>query len=197
MADYTALFEAGNALVELLRDSLTPEPIGKRELVSLCSPHESENSQLTVYLFHIEEDGRGGFAGYRPAGRNVERMAPTSLTASFLITAHSKAPVQLREADRYRIMGAVIQAIKDMPVLEKRYLTGSLAQSGAELHLQLERPSHEQMLKIWNDSRNPYKLSVVTKVTGIFIDSRRARKIGRVSDVEITVAQASPGRENR
>ena len=50
MADYTALVEAGAALVELLRDNLTPEPIGNRELISLCSPHESENNQLTLYL---------------------------------------------------------------------------------------------------------------------------------------------------
>ena len=56
MADYTAFVEAGNGLVELLRENMTPEPISKRDLISLCSPHESENNQLTVYLFHIEED---------------------------------------------------------------------------------------------------------------------------------------------
>ena len=50
MADYTALVEAGSALVELLRDNLTPEPISNRELIALCSPHESENNQLTLYL---------------------------------------------------------------------------------------------------------------------------------------------------
>ena len=51
MADYTALVEAGTALMELLRDHLTPEPIGNRELISLCSPHESENNQLTCLLY--------------------------------------------------------------------------------------------------------------------------------------------------
>lgn len=189
MADYTALFEAGSGLVELLRDNLTPEPIGKRELIALCSPHESENNQLTVYLYHVEEDGQNGRSGYQPAGRNLERMPATNLTGSFLVTAHSKAPVQLREADQYRIMGAAIQTIKDMPILDKRYLTGSLAQSGAELHLMVERPNFEQMMKIWNDSKTPYKLSIVVKVTGIAIDSRRTRRIGRVADVEIHVDQ--------
>ena len=55
MADYTALTEAGTALVELLRENLTPEPLSNRELINLCSPHESENNQLTLYLYHIEE----------------------------------------------------------------------------------------------------------------------------------------------
>ena len=64
MADYTALVEAGEALVELLRDNLTPEPISKRELISLCSPHESENNQLTVFLYHVEEDPHNNQAGF-------------------------------------------------------------------------------------------------------------------------------------
>lgn len=65
MADYTAFVEAGNGLVELLRENMTPEPISKRDLISLCSPHESENNQLTVYLFHIEEDKQAApQAGY-------------------------------------------------------------------------------------------------------------------------------------
>ena len=63
MADYTALVEAGNALVEMLRENLTPEPIGNRELIALCSPHESENNQLTLYLYQVEEDTQGAKRG--------------------------------------------------------------------------------------------------------------------------------------
>lgn len=189
MADYTALVEAGNALVEFLRDRLTPEPISKRELISLCSPHESENNQVTVYLFHLEEDGQGGMQGYRPISRDMEQMNPTELTASFLITAHSKAPNQMKEADQYRMVGAAIQAIKDMPIMDERYLDGSLAESSARLHLIVERPNFDQMMKIWNNNSNPYKLSIVVKVSGISIDSKRTRRIGRVMDVEIGVDQ--------
>ena len=63
MADYTALMEAGTALVEMLRDNLTPEPLGDRELIALCSPHENENNQLTLYLYHLEEE-----SGLLPGG---------------------------------------------------------------------------------------------------------------------------------
>ena len=64
MADYTALVEAGSALIELLRDNLTPEPVDNRETIALCSPHESENNQLTVYLYHVEEEARNLTSGY-------------------------------------------------------------------------------------------------------------------------------------
>ena len=189
MADYTALVEAGNALVELLRDNLTPEPISKRELISLCSPYESDNNQLTVYLFHLEEEGQSSLQGYQPVSRDTERMRPTEMTACFLVTAHSKAPAQMREADQYRIMGAAIQTVKDMPLLDERYLNGSLAQTPVRLRLSLERPNLDQMMKIWNNNSKPYKLSVGVKVSGISIDSKRTRRIRRVTDVEIGVAQ--------
>lgn len=187
MADYTALYEAGNALVEFLRDQLTPEPISKGELISLCSPHESENNQLTVYLYHLEEDSQGGMGGYYACSRDMEKMRPTNLTASFLITAHSKAPVQMRQADQYRLMGAVIQAIKDMPLLDRRYLNGSLNQMEGELRLSVERPNFDQMIKIWNNTSSAYKLSIVVKMSGISIDSKRTRRIRRVADLEIDV----------
>lgn len=105
MADYTALVEAGSSLVELLRDNLTPEPISNRELIALCSPHESENNQLTLYLYQVEEDTQGVQSGYYQVGQNTERLRPTRYNLRFLVTAHSKAPVQLREADQYRMVG--------------------------------------------------------------------------------------------
>lgn len=185
MADYTAFVEAGNALVELLRDNMTPEPVSNRETISLCSPHESENNQLTVYLFHIEEDQQNTQAGYYQHSVNVQKVRPTQYQLSFLITAHSKAPAQLKEADQYRMIGAVIQIIKDMPVMDKRYLQGSLLDTGAELHLSVERPNFDQMIKIWNNTSSPYKLSIVCKLGSVAIDSKRMRTVSRVGDVTI------------
>ncbi len=196
MADYTAFVEAGNGLVELLRDQMTPEPINKREMISLCSPHESENNQLTVYLFHIEEDQQsapGG--GYVQQSRDLQRMSPARFQLSFLITAHSKAPVQLREADQYRMLGAAVQILKDHPMLDRQYLQGSLLDTGATPHLSVERPNFDQMIKIWNNTTKPYKLSIVCKMDGILIDSKRTRKIARVADVAISLDEKPQARE--
>ncbi len=195
MADYTALAEAGEGLVELLRDHLTPEPISKRELISLCSPHESENNQLTVYLFHIEEDQQSASGGYVQQSRDLQRMSPSRFQLSFLITAHSKAPVQLREADQYRMLGAAIQVLKDHPLLERQYLSGSLMDSNAVIHLSVERPNFEQMTKIWSNTSKPYKLSIVCKVSGVLLDSKRTRRVSRITDVQIDVEQRQLPRE--
>ena len=189
MADYTALTEAGTALVELLRDSLTPEPLGNRELINLCSPHESENNQLTLYLYHIEEEAQSMTSGYYSVDSETERIRPAQYILHFLMTPHSKAPAQMREADRYRIMGAAIQALRDNPVIPQRFLSGSIAAENARLHVMVERTGMEQMIKIWNNTSKDYKLSAVVTVTGVAIGSARTRRVPRVTEVVIGTAE--------
>lgn len=193
MADYTALVEAGSALVELLRDNLTPEPISNRELISLCSPHESENNQLTLYLYQVEEDTQGVQSGYYQVSREVERIRPTRYNLRFLVTAHSKAPAQLKQADQYRMVGAALQVLRDHPVIDQRYLSGSLAEQNAQVHVVLEKTTQDQLLKIWNNTSSTYKLSFVVLLTGVEIDSRRERRFTRVTDVSIDTQQKPGG----
>ena len=188
MADYTALVEAGEALAELLRRELTPEPINDRELISLACPFEAENNQLTLYLFQIDEDLQNGFTGYQQETLNMQRMQAAQFQLSYLITAHSKAPVHMKEMDQQRVMGKVVQVIKDHPTIPPEYLGGSMAGSGLALTLNLERPNFEQMMKIWNNTSVPYKLSVVCKIGGVTIDSKRTRYTPRVTDVTIDTA---------
>lgn len=194
MADYTALVEAGSALVEMLRDNLTPEPIGNRELIALCSPHESENNQLTLYLYHIEEDTQGVQSGYYQVSRDLERIRPTRYNLRFLVTAHSKAPAQLKEADQYRMVGAALQVLKDHPVIDQQYLSGSLAEQNAQIHVVLEKTTQDQLLKVWNNTSSAYKLSFVVLLTGVEIDSKRERRFTRVTDVAIDTQQKPGGR---
>ena len=189
MADYTALTEAGTALVELLRENLTPEPLGNRELINLCSPHESENNQLTLYLYHIEEDSQNMSSGYFSVDSATERMQPARFILHFLMTPHSKAPAQMKEADQYRIMGAALQTLRDNPVIPQKHLTGSLAAENAQLHISLDRMSMEQLLKIWNNTSKDYKLSTVVTVTGVTVDSKRTRRTPRVTEVIIGADQ--------
>ena len=193
MADYTALVEAGNALVEMLRENLTPEPIGNRELIALCSPHESENNQLTLYLYQVEEDTQGAESGYYQVSRDTERLRPARYNLRFLITAHSKAPAQMKEADQYRMVGAALQVLRDHPVIDQQYLPGSLAEQNAQIHVVLEKTTQDQLLKIWNNTSTAYKLSFVVLLTGVEIDSKRERRFTRVTDVSIDTQQKPGG----
>src|SRR5699024_11085275 len=98
-----------NALVELLRAHLTPEPLANRETIALSSPYESAAHQLTVHLYHMEEENRSMTGGYETIGQNLQRRSPVQMLLRYLITAHSQAPVPLRDPDQHRIIGAAIQ----------------------------------------------------------------------------------------
>ena len=193
MADYTAFVEAGNALVEMLRDKLTPEPLGDREAISLCSPHDSGNNQLTLYLYQVEEESPQNNVGYYQADRNTMRIRPAQFVMRYLVTAHSKAPAQLKEADQHRLIGAVVQTLRDNPVIPSKYVSGSSAAEGAQLHVSVEKTTMEQMLKIWNNTTKEYKLSLVVMLTGASISSGRTRQVARVEEVEVSAEQSVPG----
>jgi hypothetical protein len=112
-------------------------------------------------------------------------MRPARYILHFLMTPHSKAPTQMKEADQYRILGAALQTLRDNPLIPQRYLTGSLAAENAQLHIFLDKMSMEQMLKIWNNTSKDYKLSTVVTVTGVTVDSKRIRRTPRVTEVII------------
>lgn len=189
MADYTVIYEAGQALVELLQRHMTPEPISKPELIGLCAPYEPEDYQLTIHLYHVEDGTIMGAAPYRQESRDVQRAAPLPLKLSYLITAHSKAPVQTRAADEYRIIGRVMQLLRDNSRLSGESLSGSLRESGAEIHVDMLRTTYEQMLQIWNSNTKPYKLSLACQISALELDSNRIRRYGRVKDIRIDVEE--------
>lgn len=189
MADYMGIYEAGEALVSLFRRFMTPEPISKPELIGLCVPYEPEDYQLTVHLYHVEDATRMGGAAFVQESQTTERAAPLPLKLYYLISAHSKAPVQTRAADEHRIMGRALQIVRDTPLLLGDMLTGSLKENAAQLRVTLRRETYEQLSKLFGTANKPYKLSFSIEIDGVEIDSTRMRSFTRVKDAEFVVEE--------
>lgn len=185
MAGYTAIAETGAAIVELLRREMAPVPVSKPELIRLCSPYEPEDCQLTVHLFHLEENLETEH-GYRQEGQDQQRLAPILLDLYFLVTAHSKAPSNIRASDEYRILGRAVQVLRDYPQIRGDLLSGSLGESDAVVQVWIEKVEQEQMQKLWDTNSRPSKASIVIRSL-VSVDSERVRKVGRVRDVEVTL----------
>ena len=195
MAGYTAIAEAGQAIVALLRREMTPEPVSKPELIGLGSPFEPEDFQLTVHLLHLEESAEGR-QGFIQEGRNSQRMAPLQLKLTYLVTAHSKAPVTNRAEDEYRILGRAVQALRDNPAIDSGVLSGSLAQSGEALLVSISKLTMEALQRMWNSNSKPYKASFAVNCT-VSIESTRTRTAGRVGQISVTLDEKSAGRDAR
>ena len=192
MADYNVIYEIGQSIIELLKREITPEPIQNKEAIGLAIPHEPEDYQLTVWTYNIEEINETGLsAGYKkdPVNPNIEIYSPMQIKCYVLITAHSKAPVQVRLSDEYRIIGRAIQIIRDNPLIQTKDLVGSLKTDGMPLQLQIQKLNMEEMTKIWNNANKPIKPSFGLTVN-ISMESTRTRTIGaRVKDADISIIQ--------
>ena len=193
MANSNAIAEAGLSVVNMLKKNMTPEPIASPESIGLCMPQDPEDFQLTVWIYNFEEQKGGGApTGFRPdpSDPTIERFAPMQIKLYLLVTAHSKAPLQTRSADEYRVMGRAMQIISDMPVIDSEYLEGSLSGEDAVLNVEMLKLSPDDLAKIWNNASKPIKMSFAVSVS-VSLESCRVRPVaGRVSEARIEI---SPG----
>lgn len=161
MANYTAIVDAGASIIEVLRDNLTPEPIISPDMIGLCSPAETGDLQLGLYLYSIMQN--------REYRRDGEPMLV--LTLYYLLTAYSNADIQQRAYDENYILGAAIQVLHENSTLSSAYLQGSLGSDGEELRVDLIHLTPEELQKIWLFPNIPYRTSVGYMVYPVIINS--------------------------
>lgn len=197
LGDYNVIYEAGQSVVELFKRDMTPLPISSPEAIGLCTPHEPEDFQLTVWIYNIEEyNDTGVNSGYvaDPANPDLERYVPMQLRLHALISSHSKAPMQTRLSDEYRILGRALQIVRDNPAIPPEKLTGSLANGGSPLQLQHLKLNNDELNKIWNSSNKTIKPSFGIYISAVTMESSRTRPVGtRVSHATIELKQKKQG----
>lgn len=160
MGSFTAISDAGNSFVKLLRDKLTPNPILKPELIGLCSPAEKGDLRLTVFPYSIKENG----AWRSPNGQNL------SLSIYFLLIAYSTVEISSRAYDELCILGAAMKVIAMNQVLKGSYLCGTLAERNEELKIILNNMTPEEQSKIWTFPNVAFKTSLCYIVEPVLID---------------------------
>lgn len=153
---YTAIADAGASIIEVLRDNLCPEPIPSPDLIDLCSPAETGDLQLGLYLYSVRQN-------------REYRMDGVVLTLHYLLTAYSNADIKQRAYDEDYILGAAIQALNENATINSAYLQGTLGSAGEDIRCDLFYLSPEDMQKIWLFPNVPYRTSVSFMVYPIII----------------------------
>lgn len=162
IASYTAIVDAGESIIQVLRDNMTPEPIPSPDMIGLCSPAETGDLRLGLYLYSIKENRE-----YRsPEGGPV-----LALTLYYLLTAYSNADIKQRAYDESYILGGALQVLRENSYIDNAYLQGSLAQANEAIHVQQHFLSPEEMQNIWIFPEVPYRTSVGFMVYPVIIDT--------------------------
>lgn len=118
---YTMIADVGNTLLNLLKESLVPNIIHNESLIGLCSPNDSGDFVLGLYLYHIEQNQNMRMNSYIDQGVELQVRPPIYLNLYYMITAHSQSDIKFKSYENQMILGKVIQTLNDYAILEDKY----------------------------------------------------------------------------
>jgi hypothetical protein len=163
--------DVSRTLLDLLKNNMSGVN------VALASPKNAGTNRLTLFLYKVTENPDLKNAQHiverQPNGQLVERRAPLSLDAYYLLTAHA-ADGDLLEA--HQALSKAMAVLNDNGVLQGSLLRADNTQTGLTaqsiLRVTLNPISMEDMTRIWSvfpDTQ--YEISVTYLVTPVEIDS--------------------------
>lgn len=189
MGDHNAIADAGETLVDLLRDRMTR--FQDKTVIQLASPVEEDlqpKVRLTVFLYEVTT--ATPMDTPRTNGRSP---GPLKVDLTYLLTAHKGKQAQggststtTKTQNRHTLLGRAMQILRDNAIVEEPDLRGSLAEGDETLQISLLPEETNTVVNIWNTFQNePYETSVAYLVTPVEIDSRHEESAERVEQIRI------------
>ena len=176
MAKYTIISDIGKGILELLRDKLVPEPVDSAEKIGICDPKERGGYIVGIHPYDIREDlsGTGKEPTTLPDG--TQQDPPAMIELYYVISVSSKAEAESKALDEAKIIGKIIQVIKDNPVIPPRYMPSNIGMPVENVPISMLPLSMEEKVKVWTMFGESYKLSVFYVVGPIALDSENIHK---------------------
>lgn len=186
MGRYTIIAEIDDYLVNVLADGLVPELLPDKTLVGLCSPEEKGDLNVGVYLYDIRENENFRVSGMVNHSLEKQTYPPTYLSLYYIITVWSSSDIRYRAIQEHRILGRIIQMLKDQNLWE----AASFGSEGTpNIRIELLDLSPEEKIKIWNQPTVPYRTSLFFRIAPVSLDSAKERLINRVLSIDMKVEE--------
>jgi hypothetical protein len=170
------LRDVSRTLVDLLKTNL-PDVAAR---IALASPKSAGTNLLTLFLYKVTENpdlrNAENLTFPQPNGSLVQRRAPLSLDAYYLLTAHAGEPPDSLEA--HRALSRAMRVFYDNGVLRGSLLRADDPSTGltanSVLRITFNPIPMEEMTRIWSILPDTaYEISVSYLVTPVEIDSAR------------------------
>ena len=184
MGSYTIIADAGNAFVKLLRREMAPNIILNDDGIGLASPADRGDLTLCVHLYNLSESEEYRMSGMISDGMDRQKYPPMYLTLSYLITAFSASDVKFRSEEEQRILGKVIQVLRDYPVLDPDTMEFVAGGGRDGIPIEMRKMELEEKQKAWAFPDLAQKLSLFYKMGPLPLESAKTKNIKRVRNVE-------------
>ena len=182
MSSYMVLTATSRMLRRILWEAFDADPVirpivgSSEDAIVLLNPTETArnlSNRLSLWLYHVSENEfTKNAAPVRANGHDSRQAPPLALNLFYLITPF--APTG--EGDQM-LLGKAMQVLYDDAIL---LLQNPGDQIAEDLRLVLCRLSLEELSRIWDALREPYRLSVCYQVHVVHIDSQRTTSAARV-----------------
>lgn len=192
MSDYMVLAAVSDALRRILWEAYNADPVvrsivGSDAAIVFGNPTETardSSNRLSVWLYQITENEyvknqpRVRAAQQPPppqpgqSGREVMQLPPLALNLSFLVT-----PFAPTARGDHILLGKTMQVLYDNAIILLQDMVSNISE---ELRLIFCRLSLEELTRIWEALREPYRLSVCYLIRVTRIDSLRQPEHARV-----------------
>jgi hypothetical protein len=181
MSTYLALSAVSEALRQILWDAIDADPVirpivGSEAAIVFTNPTQTARdpaNRLSLWLYQVNENE---FVKNQPMARangpETLRFPPLALDLSYLVTPFAPSG----EAD-HLLLGKSMQILYDNATTVLLDTANGVAE---ELHIILCRLSLEELTRIWEALREPYRLSVCYTVRVTRLDSLRTPTHARV-----------------
>ena len=183
------IVDVDNALLNLLRENLTPEVIQNPDAIGLCSPDEKGDMLLGLHLYDIRENEevRVNERINLEAGR--QKNPPAYFTLCYMITAYSSADIKFRAGEDHKILNRVLQTFHENPILDASTYAPTMKAEEMNLRIHIANLSTEEKQRMWNFPNHPYRASLFYRVAPVEVESGRTREVSRVLDVDFAVEE--------
>ena len=189
MGRYTVISDVGNAIIKLLRENLTPQPVLNPDSINLCTPVDNGNSVLGLYLYDLKESDEIRDTEMVNVGIGKQKYPSMNLNLFYMMTAYSSSDIKFRASDDHLILGKAIQILYDYPYIKPFEANAEGAKNDKTMRIQMLNLPFEEKTKTWNFPNIPYRLSVFYKVFPVELESSKIKTVQRVVDLNITAKE--------
>ena len=195
MAKYTIISDIGKGMIALLRDKLVPDVLDKSESIGICDPKERGEYIVGIHPYDIREDANGKAENKKSLPDGSIQDAPAMIELYYVISVNSKAGLDSKALDEAKIIGKIIQVIKDNPTIPRRYMPDNTDAEIENVPISMLPLNMEEKVKVWTMFGEPYKLSVFYIVGPVAIDSTNITKPKkRVETIHLSTEHFTPNK---
>jgi hypothetical protein len=197
MSSYQVIDTVSKRLRRLITDAYADDATLKaivqdEEAISLRNPTETKHDTskpVSLWLYQITENE---FAKNQPrqrvsgngGGNDLMREPPLTLNLHYLLT-----PISPNGEKDYLLLGMAMRALYDSASL---VLRDAATDTTEDLRIILSRHTLEELTRVWDALKEPYRLSVCYQVDVVHIDSARLPRLAPVRERDAVYARPEP-----